>query len=166
MVYNRNQVQKCCVVCVWIPWGPKMNNKMICPVMTTIAMVSDKWKVLILYHLRDGKKRFNELRRALQGVTQRVLTHQLRALEADGLIIRTIYAEVPPRVEYELTELGRTLIPVLDKLEEWARQNSDKLMATRTLNATKLPECKELSDRKELSEHLEHEEFLEHKEAI
>ncbi|MBY0356596.1 MAG: helix-turn-helix transcriptional regulator [Candidatus Obscuribacterales bacterium] len=106
-----------------------MNNKLICPIMCTIAMVSDKWKVLILYHLRDGKKRFNELRRALQGVTQRVLTHQLRELEADGLISRKIYAEVPPKVEYELTKLGCTLIPVLDKFEEWARQNADQLMA-------------------------------------
>ncbi len=86
-----------------------MNNKLVCPVMQTIAMVSDKWKVLILYQLREGKKRFNELRRSMQGVTQRVLTHQLRALEMDGLVSRTVYPEVPPRVEYELTTLGRTL---------------------------------------------------------
>lgn len=103
--------------------------------MCTIAMVSDKWKVLILYHLRDGKKRFNELRRALQGVTQRVLTHQLRELEADGLVSRKIYAEVPPKVEYELTKLGCTLIPVLDKFEEWARQNADQLMASKKTEA-------------------------------
>lgn len=113
-----------------------MNDKIVCPIMSTIAMVSDKWKVLILYHLRDGKKRFNELRRALQGVTQRVLTHQLRALEADGLIKRTIYPEVPPRVEYELTKLGCTLIPVLDKFEEWARQNSDQLMDIKNQNCS------------------------------
>ena len=108
-----------------------MNIKIVCPIMHTIAMVSDKWKVLILYQLRDGKKRFNELRRSLQGVTQRVLTHQLRALEADGLVKRSIYAEVPPRVEYELTILGRTLIPILDQFESWARQHSEELMAIR-----------------------------------
>ncbi|MBX9686967.1 MAG: helix-turn-helix transcriptional regulator [Candidatus Obscuribacterales bacterium] len=107
-----------------------MNEKIVCPIMKTIAMVSDKWKVLILYQLRDGKMRFNELRRAMQGVTQRVLTHQLRALELDGLISRKIYAEVPPRVEYELTLLGRTLIPVLDQFEAWAREHSDELMKT------------------------------------
>lgn len=109
-----------------------MNIKIVCPIMHTIAMVSDKWKVLILYQLRDGKKRFNELRRSLQGVTQRVLTHQLRALEADGLVKRSVYAEVPPRVEYELTILGRTLIPILDQFESWARQHADELMARKT----------------------------------
>ena len=107
-----------------------MNDKIVCPIMHTIAMVSDKWKVLILYQLRDGKKRFNELRRILQGVTQRVLTHQLRALEDDGLVKRTVFAEVPPRVEYELTLLGQTLIPILDQFEHWARQHSDELMAS------------------------------------
>ncbi len=107
-----------------------MNHKIVCPIMHTIAMVSDKWKVLILYQLRDGKKRFNELRRILQGVTQRVLTHQLRALEEDGLVKRTVYAEVPPRVEYELSSLGQTLIPVLDQFERWAREHADELMET------------------------------------
>lgn len=105
-----------------------MNKKIVCPILQTIAMISDKWKVLILYHLRDGKKRFSELRRSLQGVTQRVLTHQLRALEHDGLISRHVYPEVPPRVEYELTQLGVTLIPVLDKFEEWAREHSFELI--------------------------------------
>ena len=105
-----------------------MNKKIVCPVLQTIAMISDKWKVLILYHLRDGKKRFSELRRSLQGVTQRVLTHQLRALEQDGLISRHVYPEVPPKVEYALTELGTTLIPLLDKFEEWATEHADQLM--------------------------------------
>ncbi len=117
-----------------------MNNKLVCPVMQTIAMVSDKWKVLILYQLREGKKRFNELRRSMQGVTQRVLTHQLRALEMDGLVSRTVYPEVPPRVEYELTTLGRTLIPVLDQFETWARQHSDELMNLRSSRKFQCPE--------------------------
>lgn len=113
-----------------------MNTKLECPIMATIAMISDKWKVLIICKLRKGTLRFNELRRELQGVTQRVLTHQLRELEADGLVTRRVYAEVPPRVEYSLTELGMTLIPVLENLEKWAQEHSTELLATR-----KMQEC-------------------------
>lgn len=108
-----------------------MYTKLECPIMATIAMISDKWKVLIICKLIKGTLRFNELRRELKGVTQRVLTHQLRELEADGLVTRQVYAEVPPRVEYSLTELGRTLIPVLENLEAWAREHSEELLATR-----------------------------------
>jgi DNA-binding HxlR family transcriptional regulator len=108
-----------------------MYTKLECPIMATIAMISDKWKVLIICKLTKGTLRFNELRRELKGVTQRVLTHQLRELEADGLVTRRVYAEVPPRVEYSLTELGRTLIPVLENLEAWAREHSEELLATR-----------------------------------
>ncbi len=102
-----------------------------CPIMAAIAMISDKWKVLIIYRLCDGTMRFNELMRSLQGITQRVLTQQLRELEADGLVSRKIYAEVPPRVEYSLTKVGRTLLPVLEKLEQWARKHSSELIAAR-----------------------------------
>jgi DNA-binding HxlR family transcriptional regulator len=108
-----------------------MYTKLECPIMATIAMISDKWKVLIICKLKNKTLRFNELRRELKGVTQRVLTHQLRELEADGLVHRTVYAEVPPRVEYTLTALGLTLIPVLDHLEAWAREHSTELLATR-----------------------------------
>lgn len=108
-----------------------MYAKLECPIMATMAMISDKWKVLIICKLKKGTLRFNELRRELKGVTQRVLTHQLRELEADGLVKRTIYAEVPPRVEYTLTELGTTLIPVLDHLEKWAQEHAEELMAAR-----------------------------------
>jgi DNA-binding HxlR family transcriptional regulator len=108
-----------------------MYAKLECPIMATMAMISDKWKVLIICKLKKGTLRFNELRRELKGVTQRVLTHQLRELEADGLVNRTIYAEVPPRVEYTLTPLGTTLIPVLDHLEKWAQEHADELMAAR-----------------------------------
>ncbi len=94
-------------------------------------MVSDKWKVLIICKLRQNTLRFNELRRELQGVTQRVLTHQLRELEADGLVARQIFAEVPPRVEYSLTELGVTLVPVLQHLEIWAQEHADELILMR-----------------------------------
>ncbi len=108
-----------------------MYAKLECPIMATMAMISDKWKVLIICKLKKGTLRFNELRRELKGVTQRVLTHQLRELEADGLVKRTIFAEVPPRVEYTLTDLGMTLIPVLDHLEKWAQEHAEELMAAR-----------------------------------
>ena len=108
-----------------------MDTKLHCPIMSTIAMVSDKWKLLIICKLRLGTLRFNELMRALQGVTQRVLTHQLRELEDDGLVSRKVYAEVPPRVEYSLTELGRTLVPVLEKLEMWAEEHSAEILSAR-----------------------------------
>ncbi len=110
-----------------------MKAKIDCPIMATMALISDKWKVLIIYRLCPGKLRFNELRRSLQGVTQRVLTHQLRELEADGLVVRKIYPEVPPRVEYSLTELGATLLPALQQLEDWARKHSNELLALRTV---------------------------------
>jgi DNA-binding HxlR family transcriptional regulator len=93
-------------------------NQLECPILSTIAMISDKWKVIIIYKLKGGTLRFNELMRALQGVTQKVLTSQLRQLEEDGLVSRKIYAEVPPRVEYSLTPLGESLTPVLEQLEQ------------------------------------------------
>ena len=109
-----------------------MHNKLECPIMATIAMISDKWKVLIICKLRKGTLRFNELKRELKGVTQRVLTHQLRELEADGLVTRKIYAEVPPRVEYSLTKLGKTLVPVLERLEDWAKEHCDEILEARS----------------------------------
>ncbi|MEE0510396.1 MAG: helix-turn-helix domain-containing protein [Peptococcaceae bacterium] len=90
-----------------------------CPVETTLTLIGNKWKVLILRDLLSGTKRFNELKRSLNGVSQKVLTAQLRAMEADGLVHREVFAEVPPRVEYSLTELGRSLKPILDAMVEW-----------------------------------------------
>ena len=90
-----------------------------CPVETTLMLIGSKWKVLILRDLAPGKKRFGELKKSVGSVSQKVLTTQLREMEADGLITRTVYAEVPPRVEYELTELGCSLQPVLDSLWSW-----------------------------------------------
>lgn len=121
-----------------------MFRKLECPIMATIAMISDKWKVLIICKLKNKTLRFNELRRELKGVTQRVLTHQLRELEADGLVNRQIYAEVPPRVEYSLTELGQTLIPVLDHLESWAQEHSDALLTTRGVIRNTFGKCVEI----------------------
>ena len=92
-----------------------------CPVETTLTLISDKWKVLILRDLMPGTKRFGELKRSVGNVSQKVLTAQLRQMEASGLLTRTVYAEVPPRVEYTLTDLGRSLRPVLDAMEAWGK---------------------------------------------
>lgn len=90
-----------------------------CPVETTLALIGDKWKVLILRELLEGTRRFGELQRGIGGVSQKVLTAQLRAMESDGLVHREVFAEVPPRVEYSLTDLGRSLSPVLEALRVW-----------------------------------------------
>ena len=93
-----------------------------CPVETTLTLISDKWKVLILRDLLPGTKRFGELRKSVGNVSQKVLTAQLRQMEASGLLIRTVYPEVPPRVEYTLTELGYSLKPVLDAMWSWCEE--------------------------------------------
>ncbi len=90
-----------------------------CPVETTLTLIGDKWKVLILRDLLTGTKRFGELRRSVGQVSQKVLTAQLRQMEESGLLDRKVYAEVPPRVEYSLTELGRSLCPILDAMKAW-----------------------------------------------
>ena len=90
-----------------------------CPVETTLMLIGDKWKVLILRDLMPGTKRFGELKKSIGHVSQKVLTAQLRDMEASGLVSRRVYAEVPPRVEYSLTELGQSLKPVLEALLEW-----------------------------------------------
>jgi len=92
-----------------------------CPVEATLELIGGKWKGLVLYHLLQGAMRFSELRRKVSGVTQRMLTRQLRELERAGLILRTVYAEVPPRVEYSLTAEGESLRPVIMALREWGR---------------------------------------------
>lgn len=90
-----------------------------CPVETTLTLIGDKWKVLILRDLLTGTKRFGELKRSVGSVSQKVLTAQLRAMEESGLLTRTVYAEVPPRVEYSLTALGLSLRPILDAMQTW-----------------------------------------------
>lgn len=90
-----------------------------CSVEATLALIDGKWKGVILHHLMQETMRFSSFRRRMPNVTQRMLTNQLRELEADGLISRTVYAEVPPRVEYQLTERGRTLQPVIEALRIW-----------------------------------------------
>jgi DNA-binding HxlR family transcriptional regulator len=94
-----------------------------CSVERALNLIDGKWKIVILYKLMRGTLRFNEIRRQIPAVTQRMLTHQLRELEADGLLIRTVYAEVPPRVEYALSARGRSLEPVILALKEWGDRN-------------------------------------------
>lgn len=93
-----------------------------CPVETTLTLISDKWKVLILRDLMNGTMRFGELRKSIGQVSQKVLTVQLRQMEGSGLLTRTVYPEVPPRVEYTLTDLGRSLKPILDAMWVWGEE--------------------------------------------
>lgn len=93
-----------------------------CPVATTVALIGSKWKLLIMRDLLSRPWRFNELRRDLEGVSQKVLTDSLRSMEEDGLIIRTVFPEVPPRVEYSLSELGESMRPIMDAMEIWGTE--------------------------------------------
>lgn len=90
-----------------------------CPVATTVQIIGSKWKLLIIRNLLDRPWRFNELKKNLIGISQKVLTDSLRSMEDDGIITRTVYAEVPPRVEYSLSELGETMRPILDSMKDW-----------------------------------------------
>lgn len=101
----------------------KTTQKLVCPLNTALDIVGGKWKLKILYHLLDNPKRFGELRKLLSGVTQQMLTTQLRELEQDGVIHREIYKEIPPKVEYSVTEFGISLTPVLNALSEWGTVN-------------------------------------------
>ncbi len=90
-----------------------------CPVATTVALIGSKWKLLIIRNLLQRPWRFNELRKDLDGISQKMLTDSLRSMEEDGLITRTVYPEVPPRVEYALSDLGKSLKPILDSMVAW-----------------------------------------------
>lgn len=97
-----------------------------CPVETTLTLIGDKWKVLILRDLLTGTKRFGELKKSIGNVSQKVLTAQLRNMEENGLVNRKVYAEVPPRVEYSLTKLGQSLKPILDAMWNWGEDYKEK----------------------------------------
>ncbi len=99
-----------------------MNKLPACPIETTLTLISDKWKILILRDLGSGTKRFGELKKSVGNISQKVLTSNLRQMEANGLINRKVYAEVPPKVEYSLTELGESLHPVLHAMELWGSE--------------------------------------------
>ncbi len=103
------------------------SESLSCPVDLVINVIGGKWKIIILFHLLDGSRRFNELHRLIPGVTQRMLTRQLRELEADQIISRKVYPEVPPKVEYALTEFGRSLEVVLQTLHQWGLEYQDRI---------------------------------------
>ena len=103
-------------------------------VTTTRAIIGGKWKILILYHLCAGTQRFNELRRLLPDITQRMLTLQLRELEDDGIVHREVYPQVPPKVEYSLTAFGKTLIPVIEVMDAWGKQYASECSRHRRIS--------------------------------
>lgn len=90
-----------------------------CPVLTTVSLIGNKWKLLILRNLLSGPNRFGELLKGIPGISQKVLTDNLRSMESDGLLIRTVYAEVPPRVDYRLSQTGDSLRPIMEVMKEW-----------------------------------------------
>lgn len=108
-------------------------DRVACPVEATLELIGGKWKGIILYYLLDGRLRFSELRDKIGCVTQRMLTKQLRELEADGLVKRTVYAEVPPRVEYELTKEGKSLKQIVNTLKKWGESHALKLLENRAI---------------------------------
>ncbi len=110
-----------------------------CAVEATLDLIDGKWKGVILYHLQTGTQRFGELRKRMPGITQRMLTKQLRALEEDNLVVRTVYAEVPPRVEYRLSEVGESLRPVIDILKLWGETYQERVACRVVSDTSKVP---------------------------
>lgn len=102
------------------------HNLSACPVQTCLNFISDKWKILIIRDLLTGTKRFSELKKSLAPVTQKMLTQQLRQMENDGVIHREVYPVVPPKVEYSLTELGRSLEPVIEVMKKWGQKFKER----------------------------------------
>ncbi|GGK87902.1 winged helix-turn-helix transcriptional regulator [Streptomyces flaveus] len=114
------------------------NLDICCPPRLVLDRIGDKWSVLIVLNLSDGPKRFSELRETLHHVTPKVLTHTLRGMERDGLLTRTVFAEVPPRVEYELTQLGHSLRPVMEPINAWAAEHVDEVLSLRKAHDAQL----------------------------
>lgn len=108
------------------------DKKVLCPIRDIISRLSDKWSLLVLITLSwNGTMRFNEIHKAMDDISQRMLTVTLRSLEADGLVNRQVYPEVPPRVEYKLTDLGESLLPALEVLIDWAKTNTAEILQSR-----------------------------------
>lgn len=112
---------------------PKERKFPECPVEMTLQLIGDKWKVLIIRDLLTGTKRFSELMRSVTGITQKVLTSNLRSMEADGLVNRKVYPQVPPKVEYSLTDTGLSLKPILDSMVEWGTEYRHSTQHNETL---------------------------------
>ena len=100
-----------------------------CPVATTVSLIGSKWKLLIMRNLLGRPWRFNELQKSIEGISQKALTEALRSMEADGIVSRTVYPEVPPRVEYALTELGESMRPIIKSMENWGKAYKEQLEA-------------------------------------
>lgn len=107
----------------------KKNDEIIeaCPVATTVNLIGNKWKLLIMRNLLQRPWRFNELQKSLDGISQKVLTDSLRAMEKDGIVVRTVYAEVPPRVEYSLSKIGESMRPILNAMQVWGNDYKSKM---------------------------------------
>ena len=105
----------------------------LCPLRDILDRIGDKWSVLVVVLLKNGRLRFSDLRRAIDGISQRMLTHTLRQLERDGLVLRTVTPTVPVRVDYELTDLGKTLIEPLSALANWSETHRDAVLSARTI---------------------------------
>lgn len=99
----------------------------VCPAHVTLRVIGGKWKLVILWHLWEETKRFSELKRAIPGITQRMLSQQLRELERDGVLLRKVYAQVPPKVEYSMTDFGRTLEPILKLMCKWGEEHARRV---------------------------------------
>lgn len=115
-----------------------MTEKTFCPVTKTMSVIGGKWKPIIMWTVRTGKRRFGEIKKMIPGITQKMLTQQLRELERDGIIGRKVYPVVPPMVEYSLTECGRTLTPILDAMAEWGESQRQIQAALRDSDANAL----------------------------
>ena len=102
-----------------------------CPVATTVSLIGSKWKLLIMRNLLVRPWRFNELRKSIDGISQKALTDALRSMEADGIVIRTAYPEVPPRVEYSLTEQGESMRPIIKSMENWGMAYKERMQEQR-----------------------------------
>ena len=107
----------------------------MCPAEITLSVIGGKWKPVILWHLSGGTKRFSELKRAIPGITQRMLSQQLRELEGDGVVLRMVYAQVPPKTEYSLTDFGRTLGPILRLMCKWGSEHARRLRTRNRVTA-------------------------------
>ena len=106
-----------------------IGKHLLCPAELTADLIGGRWKIALLWYLFQGVQRFSDLQRAVPGVTQKVLTHQLRDMEKTGLLKRTVHPEVPPKVEYEITPLGLTLKPVVDAMHQWGMEHAAKQLA-------------------------------------
>ena len=113
--------------CEYEPVIGKKGKPYTCSVGATLDVIGGKWKGIILFHLLEEKKRFNQFRKLMPGITQRMLTLQLRELEAEGIIHRKVYSEVPPKVEYSLTEFGMTLSPIIQSMKVWGDEYAKRI---------------------------------------